>query len=178
MAFFKWNWGEKKAEQVKAGIKKVISSKPDVYKSIVDLRVELKAEAKENHSKDIINALLQLNARLDEIQKAFNANTNQPMNIFEYAFCCREFAEECRTTILSYEPTLMAAPGIWNKLKAYINAIVEYIGFQPLCEPEKSTLGLKEDFRQQFNDTKSDLTPKKSPSDSEDDPCSCFSMKL
>ncbi|WP_392537733.1 hypothetical protein [Legionella sp. 227] len=178
MAFFKWNWGAKKADQVKAGLKKFGSSKPDIYNTVRDLRVELKAEANENHSKDIINALQQLDARLDEIQQTFNKNTNEPMNVFQYAFYCREFAEECRSAILSYEPTLMAAPGIWNKFKAYFNALVEYLEFQPFFEVEKSTLGLKEDFRKQFNTTKRDLMPKKSPSDSEDDPCSCFSMKF
>ncbi|MBN9227038.1 MULTISPECIES: hypothetical protein [Legionella] len=178
MAFFKWNWGAKKVDQAKAGLKKFGSSKPDIYNTVRDLRVELKAEANENHSKDIINALQQLDARLDEIQQTFNKNTNQPMNVFEYAFCCREFANDCRSAILSYEPTLIAAPGIWNKCKAYINLLVEYFNYQPFLEVEKSTLGLKEDFRQQFNNTKSDLMPKKSPSDSEDDQCSCFPMKF
>ncbi|MCW8409949.1 hypothetical protein OQJ13_13295 [Legionella sp. PATHC035] len=174
MAFFKWNWGEKKVAQASAGLKKAFSEKPKIYSIIRDLRVELQAEVKETHSQDIINALQQLDARLDEIQQKFNANTSKAMNVFEYARHRREFAEECRSALYSYEPTLMAAPGFANKFKAYLNAFMEeYFGIESCFDVTKSTLGLKADFRQRFNAAKQELMPEESDAD---ECSSCFGL--
>lgn len=160
MALF-WSWGEKKL----AGLKNFINEKPESYDLIDKLRIELNAEAKnKKHSKDIRYALTQLEAKLAEIQEKFNEKIESVTDL-QYLMYCRNFAADCRSTIISYEPSLMAAPGIWNKLKAYINAIAEYFGDEPCLDVDKSTLGLKEGFRQQLNNTKSQLTPN---SDSED----------
>ncbi|KTD67065.1 hypothetical protein Lste_3271 [Legionella steelei] len=168
MAFTKFfQWGDKKVDQLKAGANRVFADKPKIYDTIRDLKVELKAEAKNAHSEDIINALRQLDARLDEIQKKFNAKTSQRMNMIQYMICVRDFATECRSALYSYEPTLMAAPGIGNKLKAYFNRFLEeYLGIEPYFDVEKSTLGLTADFRQQFNQAKTELTPQEDPEDS------------
>jgi hypothetical protein len=164
--FFSWG----KVNQIKAEVKNLVSDKPKIYDVIRLLRVELRAEADEVHSEEILNALRQLDARLDEIQRKFNRQIGKGVNVIEYAIYVREFAHDCRSALYSYEPTLMTAPGFVNKFKAYLNMFMErFLEIEAYFQPEKSTLGLKEDFRKQFNTAKDELMPQPDPEE-----CSCI----
>ena len=168
---FGWSWGEKKLDQAKNAFKSF--DKPIIYGTIGTLLVEIRSEKnKLKHSQEIREALAQLEARLDEAQEKFDNATEQKMTVLEFMLCCRNFAEECRSALYEYEPTLMAAPGWGNKFKAYLKAFLEeYFGWVTDFEVTKSTLGLEKNFRDPFNKAKTDLMPTQ---DDCEDPCSCI----
>ncbi|WP_454780511.1 hypothetical protein [Legionella sp. WA2022007384] len=169
--FFGWTWGEKKFDQVTNALKSF--DKPDIYGTIGKLMIEIKQEkGKSKHSHDIREALVQLEAKLDEAREKFDNETNKKMTVLQFGLVCRNFAEECRSALYKYEPTLMAAPGWGNKFKAYFKAFLEeYFGLVTDFEVTKSTLGLEKNFRDPFNKAKTDLMP---PQDDCEDPCSCM----
>lgn len=70
----------------------------------------------------------------------------------------------------------MAAPGICNKLKSYINSLFEYFACGKIFDIEFNKLGKDEDFRNKIENAKNDiLNDYYSTASDEDDECSCLS---
>ncbi|CAM2963427.1 Uncharacterised protein [Legionella steigerwaltii] len=169
------NGVKKKWDQVTTGADQLVSVRPQTYKSVQDLMIQLKAQIRKKDSlpEDVVDALEQLNTKLNRAKEKFDREFEKGINLIKFAVLTQEFNEESRSAIYKYQPTLMAAPGVWNKIAAYINAFLEKYCGGTLFDVEDSVLGKVKEFRQQFDTTKDDLMPKASPSDSED---SCSNM--
>lgn len=160
-----------------AEIGELVTNKPGIYTSVQKLINHLELEAKEgkkNLPKDVLNAVQQLKAQLQSTLDKFDRDLNRGIRLIAYKNRVKEMAEECRSAIYSWEPTLTAHTGAFNKLKAYLNAFLEeYFGIDSYFTIEKNALALNPKMSFAFEQAKSDLTEEvfQSP---EDLPCSCI----
>ncbi|PWY57032.1 hypothetical protein DGG96_01105 [Legionella qingyii] len=160
-----------------ADLGEVVKQRPPIYTSVKKLINQLDYEAKEGKKtlpNDVLNAVQQLKAQLQSTLDKFDSDLEKGIRILAYKNRVKEMAEECRSAIYSWEPTLMAQTGAFNKLKAYINAFLEeYFGIESYFTIEKNELGLKQGMSSNWVNTKGALTEEviQSP---EDLPCGCI----
>ncbi|QMT59528.1 hypothetical protein [Legionella sp. PC997] len=152
----------------------LVTDKPQIYTSVRKLINQLDAEIDANKKKplpsDVFNALRQLRAQLESTMTKFDEDYNNGIRVLNYKYRVKEFANECRSAIYSWEPTLMAHTGVGNKLKAFINAVLEHYFGEPYFTVEKNDLGLKKDMNEAYTTTKQALT-NVAIEDPEDLPC-------
>ncbi|WP_010653032.1 hypothetical protein, partial [Fluoribacter dumoffii] len=164
-------------KDTKTSVKKTLSPsvKPDFYYTVEKLVNGLNSEKKEKHSAEITEALEQLEAKLNAATENFNRKYKE-IRVFQYRGLVQEFANDCHYAICKYQTTLMAAPGICNKLKSYINSLFEYFACGKIFDIEFNKLGKDEDFRNKIENAKNDiLNDYYSTASDEDDECSCLS---
>ena len=141
--------------KVKRAIRE-IDNNPELYNAAAHLLDEVKeitkaAQKSALYTKETQGSLRQLQVKLTDALRAFDRSRS----IIGF----QVFAEACHTAIYDHQPKLMAAPGVWNQLKALFNNFLErYFNVEPCFDPKKSKLALKDDFRQSFDKTKDELS--------------------
>lgn len=133
-----------------------LDDNPDLYNFAARLHDEAKEitgsdKKMSQYSNETQESLKQFQAELTDALGAFNQSRNMAGFV--------AFSETCHNTIYDYQPALMAAPGVWNQLKALINNFLErFFNIEPCFGTNKSELSLKSEFRNTFNNTKNELS--------------------
>lgn len=133
-----------------------IDDNPELYNAaarLLDEVREITASAKKSalYTKGTQDSLKQLQVKLTDALRAFDSSRS----IIGF----QVFAEACHTAIYDHQPKLMAAPGLWNQLKALFNNFLErYFNVEPCFDTNKSKLAIKDEFRQSFDKTKDELS--------------------
>lgn len=156
-------------ETVKNIVKTVansITEKPKFYQNVCDLVSEIndvqknKKLALEPETKEALEALA---ASLKAAMAKFDTETHAvhgltgagKMNAGQYNKSFHDFCKTSINAIHQHQPTLMAAPGLWNKLKAYINNVLEeYLDIKDALEIKDSNVALSGLFKSSFNNVK------------------------
>ena len=155
-----------------------LDNKPELYKIVGKLKIALKYEMENKRvsSREVHQSVKQLYATLRDAMQKFDDNTppTKPCTIIEYHLHLQKFSKECHSAIFAYQPSLMSAPGLWNRIKAYINNFLEqYLGVDPIFDTEKSELCIKSgDFSNKFFAAKNAVKPR---ADDEESLC-CISF--
>ncbi|HHF7372541.1 hypothetical protein [Legionella bozemanae] len=173
-----FNFFKKYYDKANTALDEIATNNPRIYNTVRKLidelaNVERLAKNREEPlHPDILNAVQQLKAQLNETKRQFDNDFKEGIPLLQFQRRVRDFANDCRSAIYSYEPTLMAAPGILNKLKAYINAFLEqYFAVESYFNTEKNALGLKTEFSKNYNNRKRELTQEVFRSDGSEDTC-------
>ncbi|HHT0594321.1 TPA: hypothetical protein ACTXXA_002722 [Legionella anisa] len=171
------NFFKKYYDKASTEFDKRATNNPQIYttvRKLIDTLVDVERNAKDDEPlpPDILNAVQQLKARLNESKRKFDADFKQGIPLILFKHRVRDFVNECRSSIYSYEPTLMAAPGFLNKIKAYINAfLAEYFAIESYFNTDKNTLGLRTEFTSDYNNYKDTLTQEVFKEDDSADTC-------
>lgn len=153
------------------------TNNPPIYSTVrklIDELANVERLAKDHEEPlhpDILNAVQQLKAQLNESKRQFDNDFKKGIPLFLFQRRVRDFANECRSAIYRYEPTLIAAPGLLNKVKAYFNAFLEEYFAVSYFNTEKNALGLNTEFSKNYNNRKSELTQEVFQSDGSEDTC-------
>lgn len=143
-----------------------IAEKPKFYQNICDLVDEISAVQKDRTLaldpetkevlKDLKASLKASMAKFDKETYAIHGFTGAgKMNARQYNLAFHDFCKTSVDAIHQHQSTLMAAPGLWNKLKACINNVLEeYLGIKDALEIKDSNVALSGDFKSRFNDAK------------------------
>lgn len=164
MGFNLWNWGVKNVDKMKNGIEDLASNNPKIRYKINELITELASVERDHKSgeetlpDDVINAVQQLKLQLQASIDRFDTDFKKGIPLFLFKNRVQQMAKECRSSIYSWEPTLTAAPGVLNKLKAYINAFLEEYFAVTYFEPQKNILEKNNrEFTKKYNEVKGNL---------------------
>lgn len=104
------------------------------------------------------NTLVKAKDDFDKVAKIHNFFGPTSMNAHEYHAALHKFCETSVNAIHQHQSTLMAAPGIWNKLKACINNVLEeYLGIKDALEIKENKIATSgSDFKNRFENVKSE----------------------
>lgn len=148
-----------------------ILEKPKFYKDVEKLISEIDAVSKnsdlknDEKSKDAIAAAKELQEKLETAKKAFDKATKKVhsltgggMTAIAYNNEFAAFAKASVDAIHEYQPTIMAAPGVWNQIKAFINNVFEeYLQIKDaLGKVEDSKVATTGEFKGRFEEVKTE----------------------
>ncbi|KTD74157.1 hypothetical protein [Legionella tucsonensis] len=145
-----------------------VLEKPQFYKDVEKLISELdalsndRALKKDPDSKDALAAAGQLKFSLEQAKNTFDQDTKafygKGMHPGDYNLALHAFAKASVSAIHEHQTTLMAAPGVWNKLKAAINNVLEsWLNIKDaLGETKVSKVGMYGEFKNRFEKVKDD----------------------
>lgn len=166
---------KKKWEGLKKGVKEFVNEgvselveKPQFYKDVdrliseLDAVVKDKTLQKDQESAPALEAARQLKFTLEQAKNKFDVATKEVhgllgegMNRVAYNNAFYDFAKTSVTAIHQHQPTLMAAPGIWNQIKAAINNVLEsWFDVKDALETKVSKVGMYGDFKNRFDTVK------------------------
>lgn len=164
MGFF-----DKLTKMAKEGVNELankITEKPQFYQYVDELVSEINAVQKNKSLALDTETKYALQALKDSLRTAmhtFDTRTQAVhgltgsgvMSAVQYNKAFHDFCEASVNAIHQHQPTLIAAPGIWNKLKACINNILEEsLGIKDALEVKKSEVATTGDFKSRFDNVK------------------------
>ncbi|MFJ1268619.1 hypothetical protein ACD661_08650 [Legionella lytica] len=164
MGFF-----DKAKKFLKEGVNELasdVTEKPQFYKYVEQLVSEITAV---QHNKKLVldpetnDALRALKSSLVAAKDKFDKETHAvhgltgsgQMSAIKYNKAFHDFCETSVNAIYQHQSTIMAAPGIWNKLKACIsNVLEEYLGITNALTVKESQVATSGDFKNRFSNVK------------------------
>lgn len=166
---------KKGANKLKKAVKEGVNEfanelveKPQFYQYVELLVSEIKTVQKDKdltREPEVNDALQALKESLKAAIRKFDNETRAvhgltgsgQMSAAKYNKAFHEFCEASVNAIHQHQSTLMAAPGIWNKLKAYINNVLEeYLGIKDALEVKESKVATSGEFKDRFDAVKSE----------------------
>ena len=158
---------KKVAKNAVNGFASEMAGKPQFYQYVSQLVNEITAVQQSSSlvlEPEMADALKALKASLKTAMKKFDNETNavhgfigEGMRAGEYNKAFHDFCETSVNAIHQHQSTVMAAPGIWNKLKACINNVLEeYLGIKDALEVKESNVATSGDFKRRFDNVKTE----------------------
>lgn len=148
--------------------KSILEEKPPYYIAIQELENELKSirTNKKNINSEVdeqaILAAGELQVKLKNAREKFDLKIEsyykKGISPILYKKAMYELTQDCNNAIHEYQPTLMASPGIWSQLKAFVNNVAEqYLGCKQVFEMEASeetVFSKNKEFKDKYNQVK------------------------
>lgn len=158
---------KKKAKNFVNGVANEVAGKPQFYQYVEELVNEITAVQQSSSvafEPEVADALKALKASLKTAIKKFDNETNAVhgligggMHAVKYNKAFHDFCEASVNAIHQHQSTVMAAPGIWNKLKACINNVLEeYLGIKDALTVKESNVAASGDFKIRLDKVKTE----------------------
>lgn len=168
---------EAKAKGVIKAANNALDQKPPVYSAVdqlitqIDLLLKDKKLSKTETEKDALAELKALKSDLKDAKIKFDEETKDfyknGISPFVYKQAIEDFSQRCNDAIHDHQPKIMAAPGIWNKLKAYINNFMEkHFDVKNYFEVKGTEVSHSKDFKSKFEQVKEETRENTNESDS------------